>query len=245
MLRAAREHRAQLSKELSDLAALLEFRQVCPDVGPLRAAASQCSNCGGDHWQYDITGLLIPLPHAVVTLPAGTAGVSCRLNVRVHGFCSSADGALDPMDRLSITLILDTSVAASQHRLLQSWHFDRHIGDKQANFAHPRYHFQHGGGQLQQHANNCGLQFFDGLVFLESPRIAHPPLDGVLAVDFIISNFGGPQWIALRSDITYLRLVAQAQARNWLPYTAATSSHWPKPKSPRPWSASDIWPQLD
>jgi len=244
-LAAARALRAELSKELLDLARILEARGICSDVGPLRAAANQCRASGGDHWQYDITGLLIPLPNAVVTLPPGAAGVSCRLNLRAHGLCSRVNGILDPMDNLSMSLVLDTSISASQHPLLQSWHFDRHIGNDQSPFAHPRYHFQYGGGQLQRHANSCGLEFFEGLLFLEGPRIAHPPLDGILAVDFIISNFGGPEWANLRNEISYMRLIEQAQARCWCPYASATSSRWSKTKTTPPWTPVDVWPQLN
>ena len=245
LLRVAREHRALLAKELIDLAAVLEAKQICPDVGPLRAAANQCLAGGGDHWQYDITALLIPLPHAVVMLPAGVTGVACRLTVTAHGLCSKATGKLDPMDLLDVTLVLETTTPLSQYRLIQAWHFDRHIGAANSPFAHPRYHLQYGGAQLQRHASDCGVSFFDPLVFLESPRIAHPPLDGVLAIDFVISNFGGSQWSILRNEILYVRLVAQAQERNWKPYATATASHWPTPTAPQPWSANDVWPQLN
>jgi hypothetical protein len=111
-------------------------------------------------------------------------------------------------------------------------------------FAHPRYHFQLGGYQLERHANNCRLDFFDGLVFLEGPRIAHPPLDGVLAVDFIVSNFGGAQWGAMRKEISYSRVIKSAQRRNWLPYANASCSRWWEKPQSNQWAAADVWPQL-
>lgn len=244
LLRLAREHRAILARELVDLAQILETEQICPDAGPLRAAANQCRGSGGDHWQYDITNLLIPLPNAVVSLPIGAVGVSCRLNFQAHGLCSRANENFDPMDNLTMTLVFDSSIPTSPHPLIQSWRLERHSGG-QSLFAHPRYHFQYGGWQLQQHANSCGFQFFDGLVFLEAPRIAHPPLDGILAVDLVVSNFGAQQWSNLRSDIRYTRLVDRAQVRCWYPYAVAASSRWSKTRTVPPWPAIDIWPQLN
>lgn len=62
-----------------------------------------------------------------------------------------------------------------------SWHLDREettTGD----YIHPLYHFHAGGKKISE--KNPGE-----LLLISSPRIAHPPMDIILAIHFIILNF--------------------------------------------------------
>ena len=110
-----------------------------------------------------------------------------------------------------------------------------------ADLVHPVYHFQYGGKKLPK------FKEWDKYVFLDSPRLAHPPLDAVLAIDFVISNYFPGKWRDLRDDGAYTNLIRNAQDRCWRPYSYAVAYQWP-PVPPVPaetaWSGEDIWPQL-
>lgn len=242
--RLAAASRATLARELLSLADILEERRICANAGPLKAAGNQCARAGGDHWGYDITNLIIPLKANLRCFPTGLGGLTCRLTLSVAGRCSDLNSGRDPIASLESSLSLAGTGAMSPHEFLQSWHFDRHIGSDESAQIHPRYHFQLGGGRMEEHAAKCGFPFFTGVLLLDPPRVAHPPLDGVLAVDFILSNFVGAHWMALGDDVGYKRIVQAAQARYWHPYVSALSTCWKSGSAKTAWAAEDIWPQL-
>jgi hypothetical protein len=79
---------------------------------------------------------------------------------------------------------------------------------------------------------------------LGPPRLPYPPLDAILAIDFVLANFRGSVWRDLRSVAEYRRLVLEAQHRLWRPYMemlgGAFVGEGPTPNDP----VFDIWPNL-
>ncbi len=58
-----------------------------------------------------------------------------------------------------------------------------------------------------------------GTLLLEAPRPALAPLDGILAIDFVLSHYHGTIWEDLRlMDPRYARLRAPSMRRYWGPY---------------------------
>ena len=43
------------------------------------------------------------------------------------------------------------------------------------------------------------------------PRLVHPPLDGILAVDFVLSNYFGSQWANLCDEPEYQKIIRAVQ----------------------------------
>ena len=245
--RAQKELRAQIARELLTIGDALVREGICLDVGPLKAAANQCLACGGDHWKYDVSNLIFRLGQGINTLPSGLATLDCRLNVRVAGLCSKANASEDPMTVVEINLILEGSPQSTSKKYIQSWHFDRHITDENTPdplTAHPRYHFHFGGRQMESFLTELRLQCFDSILLLDGPRIPHAPLDGVLIIDFILSNFLGEKWQNLRNDQSYRGIIYQSQTRNWKPFAFALTGHWPTPLSTSSWPPADVWPHL-
>jgi hypothetical protein len=242
--RAANQFREQISKELRDAATILEKARVCRDVGPLLAAANKCLRSGGDNWSYSVANLLF-FGTDLKAYPPSLAEISCRLTVNAAGLCILADGECDPMTRLEIDIVLEASSPSTQHKHLQSWHFDRHVGGTiDSIVAHPRYHLSFGGRRLEEHAAVSNIPFFDFLLLLDSPRLVHLPLDGVLAVDFVLSNFAARSWNRLRGQRDYVALIQAAQQRIWKPFASALIAHWPVGPKDLPWQSNDVCPQL-
>jgi hypothetical protein len=91
------------------------------------------------------------------------------------------------------------------------------------NNAHPRYHFQIGGQKVWDRPSHE----FGSQLILETPRIAHPPLDAILAIDFILANYYSETWSnLLDKDGRYADLVETAQEIFWRPYLFAAASKW-------------------
>lgn len=89
--------------------------------------------------------------------------------------------------------------------------------DAKYRYVHPHYHFHAGGSFLKSKAPGS-------LVQLSSPRLPHPPMDIILAVNFIICNFFSTQEakfaqeMKILDDEDYQRLVSRAARRLYIPY---------------------------
>jgi hypothetical protein len=86
--------------------------------------------------------------------------------------------------------------------------------DELSGAVHPRFHLQSGGAEMAEMDEDIR-----GALLLEAPRPALAPLDGILAVDFVLSHYHGATWEELRlMDPRYGRLRAPSMKRYWAPY---------------------------
>lgn len=89
--------------------------------------------------------------------------------------------------------------------------------DEKYQFIHPHYHFHAGGNFLKQKAPGSLIQ-------LSSPRLPYPPMDIILAVNFIICNFFSTkeskfaQEMKILDDVEYQKIVFRAAKRLYTPY---------------------------
>ncbi len=61
--------RSELASELLFTAEILEKNNICPDAGPLKAAANECKASGGDHWGYSVSNLILRFEPTGHTFP--------------------------------------------------------------------------------------------------------------------------------------------------------------------------------
>jgi hypothetical protein len=236
--------RLEIAKELDDLASILEDERICDDVVPLRNAGSQCraGQPGGNKkaWGYDLDRLIFRLGSFRHAVPVDIVDVAAELSVSVTGLCVDDDE--DPFISLAVDVVIQARGLDSK-KLYCSWHLDRHIkedGDDDPKDAHPHYHLHYGGKRLKALASDFGEA-----LLLDTPRLAHPPLDALLGVDFVLSNYMSIDWRRLRDDVPqYTKLIKKVQQRIWQPYAHTTNSHWERPPVDKAWSPEQIWPQL-
>jgi hypothetical protein len=88
---------------------------------------------------------------------------------------------------------------------------------------------------------DASFDYGTGLI-LESPRIAHPPMDAILGIDFVLTNYFCSSRLDFREEGDYSNLLRAAQKRIWLPYARALD--WTKRREDNDWAPSRIWPQL-
>jgi hypothetical protein len=253
------EARSEVGRELDLLARTLQNTDICPDAWPVFNAARQCRNGAGlpnNQWGYRLDQLIFRPGVTERAVPAGVHTVSVELTVEVVSSHWDRHESADPFDTLEFNLVLqgEYQKEARPVRTFLSWHLDRHIeGDdgeeaedegirSGPSFVHPLYHFQLGGQRLWGSIGQ-GLEYGNAL-FLEAPRIAHPPMDAVLGIDFVLTNFFPQARLGVRSDRTYQNVVAAAQRRCWRPYVHALIAAWePMPQFCR-LRCCDLWPQL-
>ena len=233
------EYRQVRADELFGLAQLLQDYDLSPDVSPIREAASQCRgeiklasnaqpDAGKRYWGYEISDLQIKLPAQRHSRPRRTSAGDANgfLSVTVHEYVpdnmDDLAKSFDLVRRLDVDFYLDAylDVAGNIESFRTAWHLDTHLYPGKTHSLHPKFHLQLGGERL----DDCD-QDIRALYMPEAPRIPAAPLDGLLAVDFILSHYHGSDWDVLRNDEPmYNRLKGPAVARYWHPYYQSIAS---------------------
>lgn len=248
--RRNRTFKEELASELRGLADVLLNARLLRDTSPLAAAASMCTrNPTHVEWNYECLRLSFVVKDNYLasyrrTIPRNLREIVIELSVIAKGLCTELyDNLTDPF----ISLAVNCKVEGRKRDgppFFCAWHLDRNEGDntevESKNFVHPCYHFQFGGNQLPQELG------YGRLLLVEPPRIAHPPLDAILAVDFVLSNYFPNVWQDLRQDDKYPRIIQQAQRRFWLPYAkvAIRGEGWGSDSEEASWDVKDVWPQI-
>lgn len=102
---------------------------------------------------------------------------------------------------------------------MASWHLDYDNTGK-AEFVHPYFHLTFGGNAIED--RNLG-----DLLLLPCPRIPYPPMDVIMAIDFILANFlKKEKYFRIRSE--YAPFLKKSQ--EWLlrPYILSIANNWCK-----------------
>ena len=230
----------RISKDLLSLARVLNEDSsgvvINPDV--LRSAANQVkSGSKKGSWSYQVADLQlkVDIPQNILPTRCGE-WLDIGLDLDIGGQCV-ADGSTSITD-----LILNLKIRTNTQSNFCSWHFDRHITNKSEDRnssaeAHPLYHFQHGGHAMKKFAESLG-----SMLLLPAPRLAFPPMDAILSLDFVLSNFSGLCWQQLRDEPTYLRLLKESQKKYWQPYLLRLASWWDDSSQKN--DCTQLWPHL-
>lgn len=222
------------------------------DAGSVLGAASALESAlagASDRFEYSATLVFgaLPVPRGA-PLAVGNVQVMLLVDVLLRPPGDAAGLAPDPFNRMQIDLELSGRRMRGevQKRRYATWHFDRHeescvptanLANNRQPEIHPRYHWQHGGSKSK--GEDFGQYFRAG-----APRLPHPPMDVVLAADFVLSNFAGKLWLDLRRDVDYQCAVACAHRLLWKPYVDALSRQWAEAGPDGGWPSAEIWPSL-
>jgi len=215
---------------------------ICSNTYRIYAAAAQCRQASGNSWRYDLEKLSFRLTNLRHTIPKNVTDVLLELTIKVSGDCDP-DNLIDPFESLEFNILITGKARPERKvKVISSWHLDRDEVDEEdgeQEFIHPCYHFQYGG----QHMQNPSLDYGAALI-LESPRIAHPPMDAILGVDFVLTNYFSSSRLDFREEGDYSNLLRTAQKRIWRPYALALAEEWTERSERKRWPPSRIWPQL-
>lgn len=209
---------------------------VNPDV--LCSSANQAKlDLKSPLWSYEVANLRFRfnIPQNIMPAKCGE-WLDLELNLDIEGRCGREEE--DCITKLVLNLKISTDAKTN----FCSWHFDRHIGETHPDSgagaeAHPLYHFQHGGHAMKEHVTALGKA-----LLLPTPRIAFPPMDAILSLDFVLSNFDGTAWDNIRNDPAYLKLLRSSQEKHWKPYLERVASWWQTGTKDK--KCLNLWPHL-
>jgi len=143
----------------------------------------------------------------------------------------------DPFSEFLFNIkIYGNTIENPETKLVYTLHFDKHDGSK-SPMPHPSYHFQLGGRELKDNITEYGQA-----LFLDSPRIMHHPMELILSIDFILSNFFPLIWQNIRKSPDYFDVLKKYQEQFIKPYYKSIVNHFES--NPTIWNPQDIYPQL-
>lgn len=233
--------RAQRANELRWLYNFLNRTAKVTGIANLTAAAKECARekPGGkeDLWGYSFLGIVFEPEDVGKILPPDATNIRIELSMSVTGYC---DPKPDPLTALAADIVIKGQRVVDKQTvpLIFSWHIDRRKGERiEGNASEPLYHVQHAGSVMKGFEASWG-----SAVFLEAPRLVHPPLNAFIACDLILSNFLPKAREKLARDGNYKRWLGQAQRDIWKPYIEGISSAWSE--KPEEGLCRDFWPDL-
>ena len=257
----ANKVRIDIASKLVQMGTILNDSGILLDDGKsaFESAADQCRNNyfvidghkpNANSWGYSLNRILVRASRDKMrhVNPDGASDITIEYSVSVVGNAQNFEKLCDPLESLSFNIVINAKNSKNQDTKYRCcWHLDRNIeGDESPQDAHPHYHFHFGGNNMNF---NDGTRNYGSTLFLDSPRIAHMPLDAILATDFVLSNFVSNQWKDLTHKKTgnpqYQNIIKFAQQQIWKPYAIAASKNFaPFNVSESTWSTEEVWPQL-
>lgn len=203
--------RSILSSELNGLA------KVVSSTGgringsrQIDAAVASILSDKRDVWMYHIEKLVFQAEQKSIAIPVAGKLKTIALGIDVRGELTEQL----PMRHMQINIELEGVSERGDVSVHFAWHFDRHAdGGNPAIGAHPKFHAQHAGQRVESLNRDWGAA-----LFCDAPRLVHPPLDAVLAIDFVAGNYCPNLWSDLRRDPTFTGLLRTSIHRYWRPY---------------------------
>jgi len=213
-------------------------------------------------WGYTIDRLSVVIPNVPRHTFPVVQQLSINISIKFTANWQDWQKMLDPSRQLNLdVLLLGKKKDAST--CLSSFHLDKHLDPTPLHApkakatvsqtekvvpaeAHPLYHIQFGSAKIRKEKEAGSLDLANsGNLFMDTPRLMHHPLDLVLGVDFLLSNYFPDAWDALKRDGPYISLCRKYQAAFWKPYIHAIARHWDLHRDRDCWNAKNvIWPNL-
>lgn len=178
-----------------------------------------------EEWSYEINRLIFK--NLDLDRDGTSENAFLELTIQISGFCQEPNPIHDLLNSYCLRFVLKHKVE-EDIELKDAFRFERHIysdSDGTPEFLHPLYHFQYGGYEVIEDED-----FDKGhVLFVDAPRIMHPPMDIVLAIDFVIGNFYSSERdevANLFQDSGYKDVVINARKRFWKPYSLGLASNF-------------------
>ncbi len=215
-----------IARDLYEMAELLLSYKLVKDAGAIYAASQKVRTTSTrESWKYACNNLTFSINNSISgTIPVGVNYLEVIFNISIEGKYIQEKIYQNPVNALQFDIELH-GLNDKSPSLYGAWHLDKHIfqaGDGPNKFIHPEFHFTFGGNKMEL----MGDVFGDCLI-ISSPRLAHPPMDAVLGIDFIIQNYVSYETRKhIVQDPRYRQLVYHSHLRLWRPYFSSLFKAW-------------------
>lgn len=197
---------------------------LCENIQPLITAIGEISQSKPNQpWSYRISDLPIFIKKSPRNAHPTLDSMTIYLNISITETPPNKDNRRisNLIKSSDFSILIQGKKKNKDDHFYASWHLDNDTNGE--DYIHPQYHIAFGGCKLKEKINsNLG-----DVLLLTSPRLPHPPLDGILAIDFILKHFVTEDVHRhLTESNTYKTYVKASQQRLWHPYYTSISKYW-------------------
>lgn len=238
--------RNERASEIEALARLIEKTNIGSPHQIYTAAQSLRDEKCGFHtpgttdyscWGYTIEDLKLYLPELPRHVaPKSIHSLDLTIDIDLLCKCDDWDNLNDPFQKLNFRVALRGLDSVKEYSF--GFHIDKHNHAHQTDEIHPIYHLQYSPA-LRNQATDYG-----SLLMLDTPRMMHAPVDLVLGLDLVLSNFLPKVWDKLRDEQQYVALYKKYLDSIWKPYVHTWASHWAYDLANITWQPSLLCPYL-
>lgn len=172
-------------------------------------------------WGYSIEDLRLPVDTTKHLKPKIVDGkkVELILNMNLAADFSKWESQEDPLLELRFHVVVRGVSEKGEHFFC--FHIDRHDPSIKTDEPHPIYHLQFFNNPHNDSEFDYGSTFH-----LDTPRILHYPVDFILGIGFITSNFFPFAFDSLMDDGYFPSLYTKYQVSFLKPFFHSISRHW-------------------
>jgi len=195
-----------------------------------------------NYWGYSVNDIELSIETLKHIKPKGFDNATIYLDINLVSDYREWDKINDPFCELSFKVRIkgiNNDNKSGIHYF--GFHLDRHHESKESNEIHPRYHFQYLQNPFELDENNFD---FGSTLHIDTPRIMHYPMDLILGLDFLISNFMPSKYNNLINDRLYVKLIENYQLKIWKPYAHSLANHWSFISNQIQWKSKLLCPTL-
>ena len=222
--------RNERAKDLRQLSQLLS-RVVGGDVNTyvLESVISQLQNkdfiptlkngsTDENIWGYDIEDFKMPLDTLSHVKPQDITKGEIILNMKLRAKIEHWNTYNDPFVELAYNVMIKGVGNRTYHF---GFHIDKHIANATTKEPHPVYHLQYNFNPTKSSSPNLG-----DLFYIDTPRIMHKPIDFILGIGFLTSNFYPIAFESLKDEREFVKLQENYQNAIWKPYFHTIANKW-------------------
>lgn len=211
--------------DLNTLTELLNSFCLCKDTEALQKIIGGSYKINeSESFSYDLGCLEFTPDKVSGIIPHNVNDLNLKFSMSIKYKKNDDSILIDPLEKLVFEIEL-FGKDENDGDLYSSWHFDRHIGkdiDNECQYSHPIYHFTFGGNRMEE----SNYDFGNSLI-LPSPRIAYPPMDLFLGIDFILQNYINKEKTKkMLNSKEYKEIIIKSQIKLWKPYFTSLYSYW-------------------
>jgi len=217
------------AQEMRQMAGLLESQIGSISTFPIHNAIADLSNPekipllkNGDAkesvWGYDIENFILPLDTLKHVTPNDIKKGEIVLNMKLRANIANWDSFNDPFVELAFNVLIKG--IGNDRAYHVGFHIDKHIGGT-SDEPHPIYHLQYDFNPTGSEKPDLG-----DLFYIDTPRIMHKPMDFILGIGFLTSNFFPVGFQALSETREFVKLNTSYQQSLWRPYFHTLANKW-------------------
>lgn len=191
-----------------------------------------------DFWGYEIEDLIIPIDTPNHLRPKGISKnkIELILNMRLIADSKNWQNLDDPLVDLNFNVVV-RSVGETTHTFC--FHIDKHDSAIVATEPHPTYHLQIASNPFKEDPFEYG-----NTLFMDTPRIVHHPIDMILGLGFITSNFFPLAFDEIMDDGYFTSVYKKYQEKILKPYFHTMATHWDFDLGQIMWTKQHLCPTI-